>query len=427
MLKTIKIFSIILLFIGYLRGQKSPVNCQIKLNTLKTGDTFRHKLIIIKGLITCPTFSNTYKNTLDPTTGRFIQINNLKIGSYVSKIDSNWPISTFHEFKSLALLTQGINTLKLTYSYLNEKAELSLNITMDQSQDNKLEPLHLVIFYNKDSRKLFDMDPKTKLTESNDLSSAIKRFQTIARLWQAFNSEQLNLNGQGYKSFRFQEDSNGDPIINVIQSDITVKQYYDLGKANDQNLISLVDENIRKNPLFKKKTTNPLQAVALLLDATLDPVKKNAMGHTALGGNGSPVSLGVFGSHLMLGWPESFKQLINRLTDRTPIDRDYVVDDSSPFKFKCFNVGTGAMLHEVGHSLGLAHTSGIMGRGFDYLNRAFISIEPDTSTNNGFLPIRHNEDLGLFSNPIWNSNDTVILARHVSFSLPNSGIIFFIF
>ena len=145
---------------------------------------------------------------------------------------------------------------------------------MDQSQDNKLEPLHLVIFYNKDSRNFFDMDPKTKLTESNDLSSAIKRFQTIARLWQAFNSEQLNLNGEGYKSFRFQEDSNGDPIINVIQSDITVKQYYDLGKANDQNLISLVDENIRKNQLFKKKTTNPLQAVALLLDATLDPVKK---------------------------------------------------------------------------------------------------------------------------------------------------------
>ena len=139
------------------------------------------------------------------------------------------------------------------------------------------------------------------------------------------------------------------------------------------------------------------------------------------------MSLGVFGSHITLGWPESFQQLIRRLTDRTPIDRNFIADDSSPVKFKCFNVGSGAMLHEVGHSLGLAHTSGIMMRGFDYLNRAFISIEPDTNTKSDFIAIRHNEDLGLFSNPIWNSNDTVILARHVSFSLPNSGIIFFIF
>ena len=399
------IVSVILLFTSLSNAQNAPVSCQIKFNTLKQGDTFRHKLIIIKGSITCPIFGNTYKNSLDPTTGRFIQINNLKIKSYASKIDAKWPISTYHEFKSIALLTPGVNSLRLTYSYLNEKADLSLNITMDKSLNSNLEPLHLVIFYNKDSAKVFDMDPKTKQTESNQLSSAIKRFQTIASLWQAFTSEQLNLNGLGYKSFRFEEDSNGDPIINLIQSNITVKQYYDLGAASDQNLISLVDENIRKSQLFNKKTKNPLQAVALLLDAHYDSASRKVFGHAALGGNGSPVSLGVFGSHITLGWPESFQQLIRRLTDRTSIDRNFIADDSSPVKFKCFNVGSGAMLHEVGHSLGLAHTSGIMMRGFDYLNRAFISIEPDTNSKSDFIAIRHNEDLGAFSTPIWNSND----------------------
>jgi len=413
---TISVSLLLIIFaISYLSAQKTPVNCQINLNTLKPGDTFRHKLIIIKGSIACQVFNNTYKNKLD-STGRVIKINNSKINSYASKIDANWPISTFHEFKSIALLTQGVNKLQLTYSYLNEKAYLSLNIKMDQSQENKLEPLHLVIFFNKDSRKVFDMDPKTKLTESNGLSSAIKRFQTVARLWQAFNSEQLNLNSQGYKSFRFEEDSYGDPIINLIQSNITLQQYYDLGDANDLDLLSLVKENIRKNKLFKKKTKNNLQVVALLLDAHYDSAAKKLVGHTALGGIGDPISLGVFGSHLTLGWPETFKQLVSRLTDRTPIDRNFIADDSSPFKFKCFNVGTGAMLHEVGHTFGLVHTSGIMGRGFEFLNRAFLSIEPDTNTSNDFIPIRNNEDLGPFSDPIWNSNDTIILSRHTSFS-----------
>ena len=127
------IVSVILLFTSLSNAQNAPVSCQIKFNTLKQGDAFRHKLIIIKGSITCPIFGNTYKNSLDPTTGRFIQINNLKIKSYASKIDAKWPISTYHEFNSIALLTPGLNSLRLTYSYLNEKADLSLNITMDKS------------------------------------------------------------------------------------------------------------------------------------------------------------------------------------------------------------------------------------------------------------------------------------------------------
>ena len=81
-----------------------------------------------------------------------------------------------------------------------------------------MEPIHLVIYLTKNSPNQFDMDPRSKQFEKNDLNSAIKRFKTIARLWQAFNSEQLNKYNLGYKSFHLEEDTNGEVIINIVKS-----------------------------------------------------------------------------------------------------------------------------------------------------------------------------------------------------------------
>jgi len=90
--------------------------------------------------------------------GRFINVNNTKISNYKTVIDSKWPISTFHEFTLIARLANGVNNLQFDYTYLNEKAHLSINVNLDQTQNNKMEPLHLVIFLTKNSPRQFDME-----------------------------------------------------------------------------------------------------------------------------------------------------------------------------------------------------------------------------------------------------------------------------
>lgn len=66
--------------------------------------------------------------------------------------------------------------------------------------------------------------------------------------------------------------------------------------------------------------------------------------------------------------------------------------------------------------LGLQHTSGIMRRGYDYMNRALISIEPDTNISNDFLPIKQNEKYDPFYDPTWNSSDAIYLSKHICFN-----------
>ena len=162
----------------YVQGlnQISNINCKIVLKDLKPNSKFINQLIIIKGHIDCSKFSNTYLNNID-NSGRFIIIDNLNIQEYSNKIDSKWPINHFHEFKAIVQLIRGNNSLKLCYKYLNEIAEITINVNYEE--DLKIEPLHLVIFLGIDSKRIFDMDPRSKLKEKNDLNSAIKRFQTM--------------------------------------------------------------------------------------------------------------------------------------------------------------------------------------------------------------------------------------------------------
>ncbi len=346
--------------------------------------------------------------------GRFINVNNTKISNYKTVIDSKWPISTFHEFTLIARLANGVNNLQFDYTYLNEKAHLSINVNLDQTQNNKMEPLHLVIFLTKNSPRQFDMDPVSKKTEKNDLDSAIKRFGTIARLWQAFNSEQLNKNNLGYKSFRLEEDINGDVVINLVQANKhTLEDLFAAKKPVDQ--YNIVFDSIENSFMINKKTRNHLHIAALVLDTHYNPAKKVLYGHAALGGGSKNIRLGIFGSHLMHSWPENEKELIRRLTDRSPIDLNVLANDESPFKFKCFNVGVGSFLHEIGHLFGLQHTSGIMNRGFDNLNAAFISIEP-VGRSDDFVPtIRAIQD-GFYI-PVWNKKDAIKLSNHVCFNI----------
>lgn len=119
----------------------------------------------------------------------------------------------------------------------------------------------------------------------------------------------------------------------------------------------------------------------LILDAHWDPQAKLLLGHAALGAGG-PVSpgckIGVFGSHSCWAWPRSLIEVVPAFMDSSDVDERHVVNDLGECGtvWETINVGHGAFIHEVGHALNLPHhRTGIMARGYNEWNRAFVTAE----------------------------------------------------
>lgn len=68
-------------------------------------------------------------------------------------------------------------------------------------------------------------------------------------------------------------------------------------------------------------------------------------------------------------------QVLSRFLDATVIDTEQLMDDSNyrGTHGGCLATTLGSVLHELGHTFDLGHTrEGIMGRGFDYVDRVFV-------------------------------------------------------
>lgn len=68
-------------------------------------------------------------------------------------------------------------------------------------------------------------------------------------------------------------------------------------------------------------------------------------------------------------------QVLPRFLDTTLIDTEQLMDDSNyrGTHGACLATTLGSVLHELGHTFDLGHTrEGIMGRGFDYVDRVFV-------------------------------------------------------
>lgn len=104
-------------------------------------------------------------------------------------------------------------------------------------------------------------------------------------------------------------------------------------------------------------------------------IRRHLHAHAALGGGG----LALFGTGHFYAWPRNFAEIGDciRSTQRVDVTRQ---PDESNYRRTYGGVYAstlGAVCHELGHCFDLGHTlDGVMGRGFDYLNRVLTVDQP---------------------------------------------------
>lgn len=97
-------------------------------------------------------------------------------------------------------------------------------------------------------------------------------------------------------------------------------------------------------------------------------IKKHLFAQPALGGGG----LALFGTAYFYAWPSVFEDIAKQIQNTQKVDFATQADESN-YRHTIGGVYAstlGALIHEIAHIFNCGHTEeGIMGRGFDYVNR----------------------------------------------------------
>ncbi|ALC49276.1 CG6294, partial [Drosophila busckii] len=116
-------------------------------------------------------------------------------------------------------------------------------------------------------------------------------------------------------------------------------------------------------------------SVAASADYSYANIRKHLQAHAALGGGG----LALFGSAHFYAWPQRFAQIGDCIRNTTRVDVARLPDESNYRRTYggVYASTLGAVCHELGHCFDLGHTlDGVMGQGFDFLNRVLTVDQP---------------------------------------------------
>ncbi|CAO1622095.1 unnamed protein product [Parajaminaea phylloscopi] len=233
------------------------------------------------------------------------------------------------------------------------------------------------------------------------LAEVKRRFALQALTWQAFHAEQMHRQGFGHRTFLLEEKDEGQislggqyldlpslPHVHVLRSEHTLHEFRDAnnaqqhrGASNGGAMHAFAGEALEKEDFWRSGLPGSAIAV-LVLDSMWDPASSLLRGHAAVGSHGGlaqgRLSHGVMGSHWLWACPSSLEEVTPAFLDEEPTDARHCCNDLGEGRTVSLtiNIGSGAMIHEVGHAFDNPHwPSGIMSRGYIEWNRAFMTRE----------------------------------------------------
>ncbi|XP_012282907.1 putative zinc metalloproteinase YIL108W [Orussus abietinus] len=315
--------------------------CGIVVSNLVDGECLSYSLALIRGRapILCPYVTvRGHKNAI-----------------------GQWPIVN-GEFRALVDLCRGTNQLELEAGGIRKHLTL---IHEPRATRLRVTPVY-VICSGHDG---YFQGPRC---EDRSPESAATRIGLGARLLQTLTAEKLREAGHGRKTFQLERDLDGAECL-VMHSMLHV----DRARAMSQRALwELIGRELMTGPLASRDR----KYLAFLSctryrgapnPRTHEDTLARTEGHAALGGGG----LALFGSACLHTWPTKMSQVLARFLDPTMVDTEQLMDDSNyrGTHGGCLATTLGSALHELGHTFDLGHTrEGIMGRGFDYVDRVFV-------------------------------------------------------
>ncbi|XP_017890317.1 putative zinc metalloproteinase YIL108W [Ceratina calcarata] len=344
---------------------------EISVTNLTDGESLCYSLALIRGRAS--------------TACSYVIVRNQKNQS------SEWPIVS-GEFRAIVELSRGPNKLELEAA--SEKKRLLL-IYEPRTTRLRVTPVYVICAGH-------DGCFQGPRREDRSPESAATRIGLGARLLQTLTAEKLREAGYGRKTFQLERDLDGAECL-VMHSMLDV----DRARAmNQRELWELIARELMTGPLASKDR----KYLAFLSctryrgapnPRTHEDTLARTQGHAALGGGG----LALFGSACLHTWPTCMDQVLPRFLDATVIDTEQLMDDSNyrGTYGGCLATTLGSVLHELGHTFDLGHTrEGIMGRGFDYVDRVFVGATGIDSNRN---------PVGLRGDP---QHTTIALSRPLS-------------
>eukprot|EP00184_Porphyridium_aerugineum_P000667 CAMPEP_0184693468 /NCGR_PEP_ID=MMETSP0313-20130426/1679_1 /TAXON_ID=2792 /ORGANISM="Porphyridium aerugineum, Strain SAG 1380-2" /LENGTH=507 /DNA_ID=CAMNT_0027151551 /DNA_START=185 /DNA_END=1708 /DNA_ORIENTATION=+ len=354
----------------------------IQLDSVKDGDEFPHRLVVIHG--TCTTKDAKKLQAF---------VNGAKFGEPVHIIEDG-------RFKATVELTKHENSIELKPVGGDDNDVCKVKLEYKRPQNKYGKKVRLVYLVAGDHDGSFQQ-PKSydEKNVDNSCESGVKRVETMGKIIQFALAEMLLR--ENILPVRATFDLMDDVVVYKAK-----KNMDQLHAMSGNELFDFFNKQLDKDLEYTDKSGYDIINIAVMSFTRFDSKDKKVKAHTALGGG----NLGLFGGGSLYAWPEKTDEIPKAFYHIEGVPENEVFDDShGRGKRWALNSTTiGAVLHELGHCLSLPHIRdieanqtkmSIMIRGFDYLSRLFVCAESGKAFD------RDDE-------PRWDRNAAVRLAFH---------------
>lgn len=318
----------------------------IDLSNLSTGDHVSHSIVLVKGKVdNCDSFDEqiTIHNANADITFRSSEIKK-----------ANGAVS----FKCLVQLEVGENVLTLKFGQIESECILHYD---EPDQPKYVLKLYYVICRGHDGK--FQSGDNVE----NSADSACERITLAVQLIQCLIAEKLYETGFERRTFQFVK-------CQKFHSSLQLEE------ARTWSASQLWHYHAKEMLAAETEKGRHIKYASILAGTIYD--NGQLLANAALGAG----DVAVYGSGCLYAWPSSLHEVIDCFRNAQLVDRSMLLDDSNGRRTYggCFATTLGSLCHEIGHIFDLGHTDdGIMGTGFDLVNR-FFTIETQTT----ILPLR---------------------------------------